>query len=309
MTIEANHKTGLYKLLIILQCLIWGVGNPITTYVYISMTPFCYMAVRFMSAFLLFCLLFWKQIRADLQWTKIKNCTVIGLFMAATYIFANLALAQAMVTVAGFLMGISVVFTALFSVIFLKGKMSLRLAGILAVVLVGMYLLCGGGSGNFAFGLGEFYALMSSVCMAVTLMMSAKYIKEVSPFTLSAIQCGVCGIANILFGLIFEDFSCILHAEPVSWAAMLYLVLGCTVATFIMQNVSINHLSPIFVSLAFCTEPLFTAIASFLMIGDRISLTGWIGCALITLGVAAASILNLHEDAPPSNPLPEDRIY
>ncbi|MDO4481769.1 MAG: DMT family transporter [Bacillota bacterium] len=287
-----DNRTGKYRIFIILECLIWGVGNPITRYAYVSMTPFCYMAVRFAAAFLIFTGVFYKHIKADLSGEKLKGCLIVGVFMGGAYIFGNIALAESMVTIVGFLMGTSVVFTSLFSVVFLKSRLEKRFIAILAAVVIGMYLLCCGGSGEFAFGAGEIFALLSSACLGSTLILSAKYIKDVSPFTLSAVQCGVTAAACTVFGLVLEDFSCMLHAEPVSWAAMLYLVIGCTVAAFMLQNVSIKHLSPIFVSLAFSTEPIFTAVASFFILGETINAAGIVGSVLIMAGVAAASVMN-----------------
>lgn len=285
-------RTGKYKAFILLECLIWGIGNPITRYAYISMTPFCYMAVRFAAAFLILTVVFYKHIKEDLSSEKLKGCLIVGIFMGGAYIFGNLALAESMVTIAGFLMGTSVIFTSLFSAIFMKSRLEKRFIAILAAVITGMYLLCCGGSGEFAFGTGEIFALLSSACMGSTLILSAKYIKDVSPFALSAVQCGVTAAACTVFGLILEDFGCMLNAEPVSWLAMAYLVVGCTVAAFLLQNVSINHLSPIFVSLAFTTEPIFTAVASFFMLGETINAAGLVGSVLIMAGVAAASLMN-----------------
>ena len=66
--IGENNSVGKYKLFIILECLIWGIGNPVTRYIYISMTPFCYMAVRFAIATVIFVLVFYKHIAKDLEW-------------------------------------------------------------------------------------------------------------------------------------------------------------------------------------------------------------------------------------------------
>lgn len=286
------ERAGKYQFFIILECLIWGVGNPLTKFVYLEMTPFCYMAVRFMLSFLVFVLFFHSHMRDDLSFEKLKNCAIVGVCMGATYIFANLAFKTAMVTVAGFLMGISVIFTSLIAVIFFRTRLSKIFTIAIIAVIVGMYLLCCGGTGDFAFGIGEFFALMSSVCMALTLLTSAKFIKDVSPFTLSAVQCLVTAVICFVFGLILEDFSCVLTKDITAWVILIYLALGCTVAAFILQNISIKHLSAIFVSLAFCTEPIFTAVASFFILGERIKFMGIVGSILIVIGVAIASVIN-----------------
>lgn len=285
-------ETGMkYKSFIVLECLIWGFGNPITKFVYVSMTPFCYMAVRFTLATLVFAFFFRKQIKKDLQWEKIKGCLIIGVFMAATYITANLAIAMAMVTIAGFLLGIPVIFTMLISVIFLKER--IRKASLLAIVLVvvGTYMLCSGGTGTLSFGAGEIMALSCSLFMALTLMASEKYISEVEPATVSVAQCGVSAIASIVFAFIFEDYSCLLTPDIRAWVCVIYLVLGCTVAAFILQNVAISHVSAMFASLAMCMEPLFTAIFSYFFLGEKIGIIGILGSAMMLAGVVIASII------------------
>jgi len=288
--IREQSSVNVYKLLILFQCILWGVGTPITRFVYLSITPFCYMVLRFGLATIVFVLFFYKYIKKDLMWSKLKGCILVGFFAAGTYIFANLAVAKSMVTIAGFLMGIPVVFTALFSVIFLKTRLDRRFIAALVMILIGMYLMCCGITGSFAFGIGEFYALMSSVCMAASLMLSAKYIRNVSPATLSTVQCFVTTIVSVFFALALEDFSCVETALPISWVSLLFISLGCTVGSFMLQNISIRHLTALFVSLVFCLQPIFTAIASFFILKETVTIFGIIGGILITIGLIISTI-------------------
>lgn len=289
---EKNLK---YKSFIILQCLIWGFGNPITKFVYVSITPFCYMAVRFVIATIIFAVFFRKQIRKDLQWDKIKGCLIIGVFMAATYMTANVAIDLAMVTVAGFLIGIPVIFTMLISVIFLNKEVRKTTVLSVLLVVVGTYLLCCGAKGIASIGFGELLALSCSLFMALTLIATEKYIKDVQPATVSVAQCAVSAVASIVFGFIFEDYSCLLTTDIRAWVCIVYLVLGCTVAAFILQNVAISHVSAVFVSLAMCMEPLFTAIFSYVFLHEKIGLVGITGSAMMLAGVVIASIISENE--------------
>lgn len=284
------NDTRKYKAFILLQCVMWGIGTPVTRFVYYSITPFCYMVLRFGIAAAVLGIFFFKYIKEDLKWAKLKGCIITGVFVAGTYIFANLAVAEAMVTIAGFLMGISVVFTALFSVMFLKTRLDKKFISSLILVLAGMYMMCCGGMGVFSFGIGEFYALLSSICMATSLMLSAKYIKEVSSVTLSAVQCFITMVISAGFALVLEDFGCLTDALPISWISLLFISLGCTVGSFMLQNVSIRHLSALFVSLVFCLQPIFTAIASYFILGELVTGIGIAGGILITIGLIIATV-------------------
>ena len=286
-----NSSTAKYKLFVILQCMIWGMGYPITRYIYLSMSPLCYMAVRFALGALFFVAVFHNHIAKDLESDKIKKCALVGFFMGGSYIFGNISVGETMVTIAGFLMGTPVIFTVLFSIIFMKRRPGIKFYVILVIVLIGMYLVCCGGTGVPTFGKGELFALLSAACLGINSILSAKYIKEVTPFTLSAVQCAVTSVLCIIFGSFLEDFSCIFNALPISWAAFMYQLLGSTVAAFLLQNVSIRHLSPMFVSLVFCIEPVFTAVASSMILGERMTGIGIIGSVLIMFGVIAASLM------------------
>jgi drug/metabolite transporter (DMT)-like permease len=71
------------------------------------------------------------------------------------------------------------------------------------------------------------------------------------------------------------------------WAYVAYLVLACTLFAFFAQNFAIKRSSPTRVSLLMGSEPAFGALFACLWLGERISLTAWVGGALIV----AASIL------------------
>ena len=76
----------------------------------------------------------------------------------------------------------------------------------------------------------------------------------------------------------------------------MYLAVACTCIAYILQNIALRKVSATFVSLAFCTEPVFTAIASFFILGERLSLAGLAGAVLIAIGITLASVMPSSEE-------------
>lgn len=284
-----KHNTALYGSLILLQCLLWGIGNPVGKICLETLSPFLCLAIRYSIACLLFLLFFYKKIRRQFRKEHIPNCIVVGMFTAASFIFSTLSLKFTEATIAGFLLSLSVVFTPILSFFILRQRVGKKLIFIIVLAVVGLYFLCGNG-GTFSFGWGESYALLSALAGAGMLTYGAKHVSDIGPVALSTAQSAVAAIVSFVFALIFEDFHSLAHVSAEGWWSVLYLAVACTCVAYSLQNIALSRVSATFVSLAFCTEPIFTVIASFFLLGERLSLMGFIGAAFIVVGIVLASL-------------------
>lgn len=287
---QSPKKTSFYGSLVILQCLFWGIGNPVVKIGLETISPFYCTAIRFALAFGLFMLFFGKRIAAQFKKEYLLSCMIIGSFTAASFLFSTFSLMLTDATISGFLLAFSVVFTPILSFFLLKQKISRRFALIILLVVVGMYFLCGGG-GEFVFGAGEIMALLSALSGAGMLIYSSKHVTDIGPIALSASQCAVTAVISFVCALLFEDATGLSQTSVTGWLCVLYLAVACSCIAYILQNIALRKVSATFVSLAFCTEPIFTAIASFFMLGERLTLGGLIGAALIAVGITMASLL------------------
>lgn len=289
MSAKQKNNTVLYGTLILLQCLLWGIGNPVGKICLETLPPFFCLAIRYSVAFVLFLLFFYKKIRAQFRKEHVPNCIVVGLFTAASFTFSTLALKYAEATIVGFLLSLSVVFTPILSFFILRQRVGKKLIFVILIAVVGLYFLCGNG-GSFSFGLGEIYALLSAFTGAGMLTYSSKHVSDVGPMALSTAQSAVTAIVSLIFALIFEDFHSLAQVSAEGWWSVLYLAVACTCVAYSLQNIALRRVSATFVSLAFCTEPIFTVIASFFLLGERLSLIGFIGAVLIVAGIVLASL-------------------
>ena len=107
------------------------------------------------------------------------------------------------------------------------------------------------------------------------LALSEKYVSQVDPIALSTIQCGAAAILCIACMFLFEgglDLQALSNRKALG--AVVYVALGGTCAAYVLQNVAMHHISATFAALAFCTEPVFTALFAYLLLGETLSAQG-----------------------------------
>ena len=250
---------------------------------------FC-LAVRYILAFLLLLPFTIKRLKANMTKGQIIPFIVISAFTAASFITCAFSLIYTTATNAGFLMSTAILFTPFLSYFVLKQKIDKKHALPIIIVVVGLYLLCSGG-GSFVFGLGEFFGILCAVSGAGMLVFSSKYLKNSDPITVTVMQTGFTGLFCIIFALIFEDIPSLGSVPMVGWGVILYLAVGCTCIAYLLQNLSLRKVPATYVAMAFCSEPIFTAAASYFLLGEVLPLKGLIGAGLIMASITMASLM------------------
>jgi drug/metabolite transporter (DMT)-like permease len=143
-----------------------------------------------------------------------------------------------------------------------------------------LYLLCSN-RGSFSFGWGEALAVVVAICAAGALVWGEKSLQSLSPLTVSFAQITVTTVLSIAGALIFERDTDLSAIQPVAWWVIVYLAILCSCLSYLLQNTALVHIPSSLVSLTHCTEPVFTAAASFFFLGERLSGTGWWGAVLL----------------------------
>lgn len=285
-----EKKTIFYAALLLMECLLWGVGNPIMKIGLEVVPPLYCLSLRYGLAFFLFMLFFGKRVITKMKTAYVKPYLIISAFTAASFVASAFSLMQTTATNSGFLMSTAVIFTPFLSYYILKSKIEMKHMIPIAVVVVGLYLLCSGGSAA-TFGWGEIFALLCALTGAAMLVFSSKYIRDMDPIVTTTMQTGFTGLFCLAFALPFEHFPGFTGIPAVGWAVILYLAVGCTCIAYLFQNISLRRVPATYVALIFCSEPIFTAVASYFMLGERLSTQGIVGSVLIMASIVLASLL------------------
>jgi drug/metabolite transporter (DMT)-like permease len=283
-----------YVSYIMLQSVIYGVGNPLTKVAYESITPFWLLTFRFSIALFIFFLFFGKQIISQLRTAKISQYLPASLCMALAYITCNLALNWTSATNVGFLMSLPVIFTPLLAILIFHQKYDFRYLPLQIIVVIGLYLLCSN-EGGLTLNKGDIFALITAIALSGALVFGKKSLESLDAVTISATQAGVTAFMSIVCALMFDDFSIVPNIAPAAGGVIIYLALTCTCIAYVLQNSALIRLSSNTVSMLQCTQPILTAVCSFIILRETMSLRGILGGCIIISAILAANLLETNE--------------
>jgi drug/metabolite transporter (DMT)-like permease len=254
-----------------------------------------FLGYRFTAAALLVALVFRRRLRA-LSPAGWRAGALMGAFLTAGYVLQTLALERTSASNAGFITGLFVVITPLLAALLLRQRIG-RTAWIAAAAsALGLYLL----SGTHGFNAGDALALAGAVGFSLHILATSRGARDHPAGALLVIQLGVCGLFCLAVGAAGGE----LKAPPdasVWWALVVTAVLASALAYFV-QTYAQRHAPPARTALILASEPAFAGLFGYLLAGDRLTATAWIGAILIMAAITAVEIVPRLR---PPRPLPE----
>ena len=276
-------------LLIILQSLFYGFGDPISKVAYEVTPVYTLLTIRYSIAFIVLAVLFGKRIINTIRTVPIRAWLVPGLCIGFSYLIGNVALSMAAATSIAFIRSLSVVLTPAIAFLFYRTRYKWQHIAIQILALAGLYLLCAKG-GLTGFGLGEALEVCDAVLRACALVFSMKSLDTVDPISLTALQAGCSAILATAACFIFEGGPSVSTITPQAWAIILYLAITCTLLGYLLQNLALTRISARSVALLQSTAPVMTAVFSFIILGEKLSSAGIAGSVIILLCVIASTL-------------------
>lgn len=224
---------------------------------------------------------------------------VIGLALCAGYVLQVFGLQTTTPARAGFFTGVAVVLVP-----FLNGRLRGRDIAAAAVALAGIALLSlpGGplGSGEVRGGwlvLGDWLVLGCAVAFALQIVLLGRFAPQADPVSLATVQvlvmAAVCALAAPLAapqGRVLGAIPSWSSVPASVWIAAAFTGILATAAAFVIQAHAQRATTPERTALIFATEPLFAAVTSWWLIGEKLSGWGWLGGTLIVTAMVTAAL-------------------
>lgn len=271
----------------------WGSSFILTKNSLDSLATYNFLAVRFIIAFAISSLIFYKNIiRIDKN--TLKYGFLIGFILFSGYAFQTVGLNYTTASKSAFITGFSVVLVPIISALFLKKVPEKTAITGAAMALVGLGFLTLNGS--LGLNIGDFYTFFSTFAFAMHIITVGKYTVDVDSITLAIIQIGVVGFLSLIMSFAIE--TPIIPTGSTVWINLFILSLICTSGAFIVQNIAQKYTSPTHTALIYTGEPVFAAIFAYFVSNEVLSSRGILGAILILMGMLVAevdfkSLLNL----------------
>jgi drug/metabolite transporter (DMT)-like permease len=274
---------------LLLVAVVWGTSYGVAKGALVFYPVLGFLAVRFGLTFVLLLPALLRASRAEQRDALAAGLPLGGLLMGI-FVCETFGLALTQASNAAFLISLCVVFTP-FAEWALLGQRPARAMFVFAgVSLVGAALLSGGMTGRW--GWGDALMLAAAVLRAITVCQTSRLTRRRSApvLALTAVEAGVITLGSVGLAFALPGGLPPLPADGGFWIACAYLVGGCTVFAFVVQNWALRHSSPSRVGLLMGSEPAFGALFAVLWLGEALSVAGWTGGALI-VGAALWTML------------------
>ena len=223
-----------------------------------------------------------------------KRKTCIASLLAGSALFCASTLQQigiyitSSAGVAGFITGLYTVFIPIACFVLFREKTGFNVLIGAVCAVVGIFLLCYKPGEGFSFGLGELLLFIGSFFWTAHVIIVDRVSKNLRSLHFAWGQFVVCAMLGLLGMFIFEEptISSILDAK---WAILYCGVLSVGVA-YTLQVIAQKRADPTFAAIVFSTEAVFSAVGGALFGVDSISVLGYIGCAIIFVGIVVSQL-------------------
>lgn len=259
---------------------IWGSTFVITKNILNNIPTYNFLALRFILAFIISSIVFYKNM------IKINKNTIIYGLMIGTilflgYAFQTVGLNYTTPSKSGFITGFSVVIVPITSsIISKKLPNKSTIFGVLcAIIGLGFMTL----DTSLSLNIGDLCTIICAFCFAFHIIFVGKYTNMVDSVSLAIIQIGVVGFISLMFSLTTHTFT--LPNTLIDWSGIIYTGILATSGAYIIQNIMQKFTSPTHTALIYTAEPVFSAIFSFIILGDIMTTKAIIGSILILLGM------------------------
>ena len=251
----------------------------------VDMGPFMLMGVRFLLAFALLAVVFFKNLRNMGRQTFLRGLLLGALFFVVMG-FELVSLTLAASSTVAFLENTAIVFVPLFEALIARRAPALKAVACTVVVMAGVGLLTlGDGFGTF--GLGELLALLAGITYAVAIIVTARVSKDDDATALGVLQVGFIGLFGLVAGLAFEVPA--LPQTTLAWVYLAILVVLCTCFGFAFQPIAQQGISSQRAALLLAVSPLIAAILGIVVLAEPFGPGTLAGMALILGGILASS--------------------
>lgn len=278
-------------ILLFLTAIIWGFAFVAQKVGAQFVGAFTFNGVRFLLGTLsLFpvIMLFEKEKVSKEKFRKTLKAGLIGgivLFLASTFQQYGVEITNS-AGKSGFITGLYTVFVPIAAFLFMKKKTNV-LTWIGAVFAVGgLYLLCM--TGDEKVGIGDLVLLIGTVFWTVHILVIDRFVAEISPLRFAQIQFAVCAVLSIICALILEDISFV--AIKSALLPILYGGLMSVGVAYTCQILGQKDADPTFSAIVLSTESVFAAIGGVLLQNETMTVSAYIGCGLIFVGIVLSQL-------------------
>lgn len=268
--------------------LFWGATFPIVKDAIVEMPVMAFLWVRFAMAAILLFFIAGRARLATLDLRAWRLGILLGTLLFCSYLFQTFGLERTSSANTGFLTGLGVVWVPLMAGPILKKPAAFGSKLGVGLALLGLFLLTWHTPWTINFG--DFLVVICSVFVALHIIGLDAFTRGYDPRALTFVQILTMAVLGCIGSLAFEPSS-----WPQVWTGSLIFAFAITAIfatayAFWAMTTFQNRTTPTRAALIYTLEPVFAAVFSVWLAGDRLTAIGWFGGAMIVVGMIVAEV-------------------
>jgi drug/metabolite transporter (DMT)-like permease len=213
----------------------------------------------------------------------IGAAALAGALLGAGYALQTAGLERTSVSSTGFITGMYVVLTPLLALVCFRTRIGATTWCGVLLATVGLALLAGVHGGS---PLGDLLVLAGAAVYSLQIVLMERYAPRYDALAFTLIEM-LAAFAGLLVVAVLAGQLSVPHGWTV-WGALLVTGVFASALAFLAQTWAQRRATATQTALAFSLEPVWAAFFGITLAGDRLGVTGWLGCLVIMAGIVIA---------------------
>lgn len=270
---------------LILIAMIWGSGFVGTQLALDGgLTPLQLLTIRFFIGAVLINLMFFKQIKENINKEILKSGVILGFFLFIAFAVQTIGILYTTPTKNAFITAANVVIVPFIGFFIYKRKLDKIgiISSIMTLIGIGILSL----EADFSINIGDFLTLICAFGFAFHIFFTSEFASKYNPIILTGIQFTVAFILSLVCQIFMGEMK--IEAQINGYLGALYLGVFSTTIAFLLQTICQKMVDGTKTAIILSTEAVFGTIFSVLILKEIVTLKMLIGIAIIFTSIIMA---------------------
>jgi drug/metabolite transporter (DMT)-like permease len=274
---------------LIAACFLWGVSFVIVKDAVSHSSPLAFVAMRFALAALVFAP--FAGLRGGFSAGELRAGALLAGLLGIGFIMQTAGLVHTTPSRSAFIIAVSSILAPPIAMVALRERPRLAVGIALALAAVGTWLVTGPDSGGL--NRGDLLTLVTAVAFGGQIVATTALARRYPIARLVWLEIAGTALLAAVAAPFVEDIR--VEWTPSLIGALVFTAIGASVVALLLQLRAQQQMSSARAAVLFCSETLFAAVTAWLVIGERLTATQWLGGALVLAGLIVAEWQPSHK--------------